>query len=152
MHREEIYGGLEPQMRRPISNLFGDTHLTYLGQTENQENALQMSHVQIDDGVPLEFVRAYAMLSMNAGLRKGLREISRNVLLILVVVYFVPSWVVLIFIPLTLYSIYYSQKSYRKALALADQFYDRTIYRYEGLSSANLSAASDVVKRVIQIG
>ena len=70
MDREEIYGGLEPQTRRLVSNVFGDTHWTYVGQAANQEDALRLPPIYVEDGVPIEFVRAYAMLTMNAGLKK----------------------------------------------------------------------------------
>jgi hypothetical protein len=151
MDREEIYCGLEPQARRPISNVFGDMHWTYVGQRANQEEALRLPPADVEDGVPIEFVRAYAMLTMNAGVKNGIREISRNVLLVLVLGYFLPSWIFLILIPAYAYFVYYSQKSYRKALALADQFYDRTIYRYEG-GSATLIKTNEIVEKVIRRG
>lgn len=148
---EELYEDLEPQERRPIANLFGNIQWTYVGQMENQEASLQIPTVQSANSVPAEFCDAYSALTMLTGQNRALRDNSINTLIVLGVCYFSPSWVILLLLLYYSFVLINCQRHYRKALALADQFYDRTIYRYSPEVACARPNFSDVVSRVIRI-
>jgi len=151
MHtNEKLYEGLEPQERRRILNLFGDIGWTYVGQRENQELSREIPLVRLENGVPVEFADAYSALTMLTGAKSAARDNSLNFVIILIIAYFVPYWVILLMIAFYAFTIYYNQKQYRKALALADQFYDRTIYRYGSEFVITKPNNWEVIKRVIK--
>ena len=147
----DVFSGLTPQPQMPIFNLFGDTQWTYLGQQQNQETALHTEPVYVDDGIPIEMVRAYAMLTMQAGKGYGARDMPLNALITLAIAYFVPSWVLLPLMGMLVIGIFIAQRRYRRALALADQFYDLTIYRYTRGASPEFASRTDSVRRVIDL-
>jgi hypothetical protein len=64
--------------------------------------------------------------------KRSTREISRNVLMILAIAYFAPPWLLPLLMLFFIYSVFFSQRAYRRALTLVDQFYDRTVYRFDG--------------------
>lgn len=148
---EELYEDIEPQDRRPIANLFGDTQWTYVGQMENQDKSLEIPPVQSGKSVPAEFCDAYSTLTMATGREMAYRDNSINMACILILCYFVPSWVIILLILWAFGTLYYNQVQYRKVLSLADQFYDRTIYRYNPALSCSKPKVFDVVSRVIRI-
>lgn len=148
---EELYEDVEPQERRPIANLFGDTQWTYVGQIGNQEASLELPLVQSDNNVPVEFCDAYSALTMLTGQKQGLRDSSTNALFVLAICYFSPDWVILLLILYYSFTLINCQRHYRRALALADQFYDRTIYRYTPEVACCRPNFFDVVSRVIKI-
>ena len=88
---------------------------------------------------------------MLTGQKKDSRDNAMNLLFFLAVCYFVPGWVILLLMAYCLFAIYYTQVQYRKALALADQFYDRTIYRYNPEVASFRPNPFDVVSRAIKI-
>ena len=147
----DVFSGLTPQPQMPIFNLFGDTQWTYLGQQQNQEAALRAEPVYVDDGIPIEMVRAYAMLTMHAGKFYSERHMPLNALVTLAIAYFVPSWVLLLLAGILVIGIFTAQRRYRRALALADQFYDLTIYRYARGTSPEFASRMDSVRRVIDL-
>ena len=148
---DDLYLGLETQAPFPIANLFGDTQWTYVGQKENQERSLQIEPTYVNDGIPIEIVRTYAMLTMRVGDRMGSRNGPINGLILLTLALILPNWVVFLLLGWCVFAILFAQRRYRKALALADQFYDRTVHRYVGDCFEVHNSRIDVVKRVIAV-
>jgi hypothetical protein len=148
---EEFYRGIEPQERRPIANLFGDIQWTYVGQMENQDNSRAIPIVRDVNGVPVEFVDAYSSLSIMLGYKKASREYALEIIFMLVLSCFVPQWAILLAICCFAYAAYHNQVEYRKALALADQFYDRTIGRYKYEVMMSRPKNMEVIKRVVRL-
>jgi hypothetical protein len=99
----------------------------------------------------MEFVDAYSTLAMRAAEAKGERSSSFNVAFFMVLAAFVPVWVTLAIAAYQLLVSYpFAQRHFRRELALADQFYDRTIYRYHGMRF-DKPKVMDIVQRVVRV-
>jgi len=148
---DRVFQGIEPQDRRPVANLFGDLQWTYKGEMENQQEAEAIPPFFVPDGIPIEFVDGYTQLAMRTSKAQGERSSSFNVAFFLVLAAFVPVWVTLAIAAYQLVVAYpLAQRRFRRELALADQFYDRTIYRYHGMR-LDKPKAMDIVQRVVRL-